>query len=210
MYKVFINDKPVIFSPEDAPALSAKNIITVQAVSAEAMMDGFERFVKSDDCEALVFKGSCNPGELFAEFAAQHRCMDAAGGIVRNREHKRLYIYRFGKWDLPKGKIEKNETPEMAALREVREETGLTVHKTVAELPSSYHMYDHKGIRILKRNYWYVMEYQGDEIPVPQTEESITEARWFGKNEMETIIHNTYASLLDVIEADSLYTGNTV
>jgi 8-oxo-dGTP pyrophosphatase MutT (NUDIX family) len=49
----------------------------------------------------------------------------AGGGIVVNEQNEVLLIYRRGKWDLPKGKLDDGETIEECALREVKEETGL-------------------------------------------------------------------------------------
>lgn len=128
--------------------------------------------------------------------------LEAAGGIVRNKDGKRLLIYRFGRWDLPKGKIEKGENYLQAALREVREETGIADPEPVQELPSTFHMYDHKGKSVLKRNYWFAMQCNTDEPLVPQQEEGITEAVWIETGQMDKVFNNTYASLHDLLHAD--------
>ena len=49
----------------------------------------------------------------------------AAGGKITNSKYETLFIYRNDKWDLPKGKAEKNEQLPQTALREVKEETGI-------------------------------------------------------------------------------------
>src|SRR4051812_48020306 len=49
----------------------------------------------------------------------------AAGGLVVNDGGEMLFIFRRGKWDLPKGKLEEGEDLEECAVREVEEETGL-------------------------------------------------------------------------------------
>ena len=46
-------------------------------------------------------------------------------GLLVNDNDDLLFIYRRGKWDLPKGKIDPGESPEICAVREVKEETGL-------------------------------------------------------------------------------------
>ena len=52
--------------------------------------------------------------------------MIAGGGKVYNPKNEILFIFRNGKWDLPKGKAEAKETINLTALREVEEETGIT------------------------------------------------------------------------------------
>ena len=48
---------------------------------------------------------------------------------------------RLGVWDLPKGKVEKSEDIEQAAVREVQEECGLVDVRLVAPLTSTWHTY---------------------------------------------------------------------
>ena len=52
----------------------------------------------------------------------------SAGAVVfiANKEIKYLLLhYEAGHWDFPKGHVEKNETAEEAAVREIKEETGI-------------------------------------------------------------------------------------
>jgi 8-oxo-dGTP pyrophosphatase MutT (NUDIX family) len=202
MYKVFINDKPVIFSCEEVFISDAFKSLVVEAGSPRKMKETFKRFVNSSDYESLVFTCKQDVVKLFEDFISLFWYLEAAGGVVRNKNNERLFIFRFRKWDLPKGKIEKYETHKHAALREVTEETGLTNPVILAGLPPTYHIYEHKGKMVFKKTYWYAMKYEGDEIPVPQIEEEITETRWFRPDEFEIIYRNTYPSLLDLIQAD--------
>ena len=200
MYKVFINDKPVIFSSgnEIGEILPGTKIVKVE--SPENMLESFTIFMNTGDYNTLIFTGKGNSLELIDDFISYFRYLEAAGGIVRNRDNERLFIFRFGKWDLPKGKIEINETPEVAALREVTEETGIEGQRIISELPSTFHIYEHKGRMVFKKTFWFEMEYDGMETPVPQTEESISETRWFCQEEIDTVLGNTYASLTGLIE----------
>jgi hypothetical protein len=59
--------------------------------------------------------------ELFNVFRMIFEYREAAGGFVRNSNDESLFIYRFDKWDLPKGHLEIDETPEKGAVREVEE-----------------------------------------------------------------------------------------
>lgn len=122
----------------------------------------------------------------------------AAGGVVMNDNNEILFIFRNGKWDLPKGKIDNGETAEEAAVREVKEECGLENPEIINSLPSTFHTYHEEG-QILKETYWYLMKTTEKELH-PQTEENITKAEWKIKAEKEEIFANTYGSIKDVIE----------
>ncbi len=127
--------------------------------------------------------------------------IEAAGGIVRNREGDYLFIKRLGVWDLPKGKLDNNESARKGALREVTEETGLNDLRISKQLFSTYHIYtDREGTEILKETYWFEMMNNTPQPLVPQLDEDITEVRWFRKDELEIPLKNTYASLQNLLE----------
>lgn len=124
--------------------------------------------------------------------------IDAAGGLVRNKKDQFLIMKRRGKWDLPKGKLDKNETIEAAAVREVTEETGLFGIAIVSPMLSTYHTYYINSRPVLKKTCWFEMLYMGDDEPVPELEEDITEIKWVNKSEIGWIINNTYMAIIDV------------
>lgn len=133
----------------------------------------------------------------------------AAGGVVLDEQGRLLAIRRLGKWDLPKGKVDPGEGLEEAALREVREECGLTELQLVRPLTITWHSYTHKGRRMLKRTDWFVMRASANEVLVPETGEDITEARWFNRGEADVLRADTYASLLPVLDAWALGEADT-
>jgi 8-oxo-dGTP pyrophosphatase MutT (NUDIX family) len=202
MYEVFINDKTVKFCKERKMDNNYPNVLVTETYSRKTLKENFSLFYNSETFDSLVFICRKNIDRLFEDFISLFWYLEAAGGVIRNQSNERLFIYRFGKWDLPKGKIEKGETPAGAALREVIEETGLPNPEMLTGLPSTYHIYEYKGKKVLKRTYWYSMKYDGTVQPVPQTIEGITEARWFNPEDYKTVQLNTYASLLGLIEAD--------
>jgi 8-oxo-dGTP pyrophosphatase MutT (NUDIX family) len=123
----------------------------------------------------------------------------AAGGLIKHTSGKYLFIIRRGKWDLPKGHIEKGEAPEACALREVNEECALNGHYIVKPLPSSYHTYSWEGISYLKETHWFLMNYEGEMIEEPQEEEGITKVEWLYPDEISKIKKEAWLSLSDLI-----------
>ena len=111
-----------------------------------------------------------------------------------------LLRYSAGHWDLPKGKLDDDETPEQAAVREVEEECGITNLSIIRKLPITFHTYMLKEKRMLKKNHWFLMHTSSNAPLVPQEEEGIEEVRWMNKTEIQTrVLKNTYASISDLL-----------
>jgi len=127
--------------------------------------------------------------------SAYDRFIIAAGGLVINRAGKLLLIFRKGKWDLPKGKIEKNERINEGALREVMEETGLKRVNIKNEFLRTYHTYVMNEERILKETVWYLMTTDDDKT-TPQLNEGITATKWISADMLEEISTNTFDNIL--------------
>ncbi len=125
----------------------------------------------------------------------------AAGGLIKNEAGKLLFMFRRGKWDLPKGKLDAGESLEECAIREVREETGLSSVVLKKPLLITWHTYDESGKHFLKETHWYWMEATGEQILVPQQEEQISELKWAGEEELHFFAANTFPSILDVLLA---------
>lgn len=130
--------------------------------------------------------------------------VEAAGGFVKHTSGRYLFIERKGKWDLPKGHVEKGELPEACALREVNEECGITGHNIIKALNPSYHTYSWEGISYLKRTNWFLMSYDGVMISEPQTNEGITRVEWLLPDEISKIKSGAWLSLNDIINSSVL------
>lgn len=130
----------------------------------------------------------------------------AAGGLVLNDRGELLMIFRRGKWDLPKGKLDEGETIEDCALREVREETGLVNVERGELIDTGYHEYFDQYVNadVIKETHWYAMRARGEELLIPQTEEDITEIKWVSGEELETCLQNSYPNVVDVIRKAEL------
>lgn len=123
----------------------------------------------------------------------------AAGGLVQNESGDLLLIFRNGMWDLPKGKIEKGEANSVAAWREVAEETGLQTHQNGEKYGKTFHVYFRKGKWRFKTTHWYWMTQAGAPKLMPQTEEGITEVRWWPLSELRASIPRTYPQIEELI-----------
>jgi len=142
--------------------------------------------------------------ELKKAFWKKFTVLQAAGGLVINDKEEILLIFRRGKWDLPKGKLDKGETLEQCAVREVQEETGLKNIKLQSPIITTYHTY-HEGTRfILKESYWFGMNTGSEEKLIPQTEEDIHEIKWVAPEEIKKYVKQTYPSVADVLKAGAL------
>ena len=138
--------------------------------------------------------------ELKKAFYKKFTLIEAGGGLVINEKEEILMIFRRGKWDLPKGKLDKGEKIEECAVREVEEETGLKDVKLIAPLLITYHTY-HEGTRyILKESHWYTMKVKGEQKLTPQTEEEIHEVKWVSKKDAPNFYTDCYPSVIDVLK----------
>lgn len=141
-----------------------------------------------------------SPKKIYKNVQKKYTCINAAGGLVINQKNDVLFIFRNDKWDLPKGKVEKKEKIKKAAVREVEEECGIKVRKCKSLLIKTHHTYTtEKGKNILKTNYWYLMEADGNQKMVPQLEEGITKCEWKKSEEIPELLENSYSSIKDVI-----------
>ena len=124
--------------------------------------------------------------------------IEAAGGLVYNLDNQLLMIFRNGKWDLPKGKLEPGENIRQCAIREVEEECGvknLTISKKITD---TYHTYELKGNPILKRTYWYMMNSDFDGKLVAQIEEGITKVEWVNEEDIAKKLENSYGNIKEL------------
>jgi 8-oxo-dGTP pyrophosphatase MutT (NUDIX family) len=201
MYKVFLNDRLIKIGASTNITLNKPIVSFNESCTVAEIKEWFKSFLNNDLNE--VFLLHPEPGWFFLLFQSIFLPVPAAGGVVIS-ENRLLFIFRRGKWDLPKGKIDEGETPEKAAMREVMEETGIQGHRITRPLASTFHIYqspypDTKGQWIFKETFWFEMNYQGTNAGIPQTEENITEIKWLSGNELDAVLNNTYGSLKDII-----------
>jgi 8-oxo-(d)GTP phosphatase len=191
MYEVFVNENRLVLQSHGCKRQEkTKEISSKKALRALVSLL-FEKPKKNTTY--LRFDTPQDPLELFKECFKE---VIAAGGVVRNKKHEVLFIYRNNKWDLPKGKIEKSETLEEAAIREVCEETGLPEVTLGPQSTITYHLFKRKGEVRLKTTFWYEMrsDYRG---PLnPQVDEGITEVVWLSDSEQRVALRHSYKNIV--------------
>ena len=144
-------------------------------------------------------------GENWKFFKSKYLLVKAAGGIVYNANNELLMIYRNNKWDLPKGKIEKGETPKQCALREVEEETGVEKLKILDNVcEKTYHTYKENGKDILKKTYWYTMYTDWNGHLTPQRNEGVNIACWVNKTNQKEKIANSFNNIKDLFVNETI------
>ncbi len=129
----------------------------------------------------------------------QYHKILAAGGLVSNEHGELLLIFRRGKWDLPKGKLEDNEPIELCAERETKEETGLNELQLQRFLLTTFHTYTEKKLLILKETHWFLYKTPGNPTLTPQTEEDILKAEWVHPSRLGDYTANTFHLIRDVL-----------
>lgn len=195
MYKVFVNEKKLLLSkqPEGLEkSLGYENFTTLEI--------GLDLLENTSAKELNIYGENIN--EIWEEFQKLFRIIEAAGGIVSNNEKEILFIRRLGKWDLPKGKMEKGESREESAVREIEEETGLKDVELLRFINTTYHIYgERNGEKILKCTHWFEMSFEGEDTSKPQIEEGITEVAWKNSSLIESeVFPNTFKNIKLIIK----------
>lgn len=196
MYKIFINEKPFIIATQN-------EAITIDGQFTRVPHDPSKVASYIKQCELLNSKGIVMVTDdlefAFTDFYTHFVAIEAAGGIVFNTANEVLLIKRLGKWDLPKGKIDRGETPEEAAIREVEEECGIADLSITNPLSKTYHCYKQHNHRFLKITHWFLMRTVNQQKLKPQQEEHITEAIWqpWSKLNLETL--DAYLSIKELL-----------
>lgn len=210
--KIFINDKPldlvaaseflpkktfecVYENPSELPATADfhDDVLIIDPsrdIIVRLLYLMRNRKLKNLDSITLVTK---EKKALKTFIKSRFMIIKAAGGIVTKGE-KVLFIHRLGKWDLPKGKFEKKESPKSCALREVEEECNVQV-KLAGPICKTWHTYTQNRKSILKKTYWYSMECVDDSKMKPQLDEGIVDTKWMNHQEAKVALINSYPSM---------------
>lgn len=201
--KVYFDDKPLFLCDKIdeviEPFIHHDDAIFIDELNSHTIKTIIHEMQQSQVHAGVFFHSDLDA--LKQAFFKKFTLVTAAGGLVQNEKKEYLLIFRRGKWDLPKGKLDKGEKLEDCAIREIEEETGLKEVKLIKPLCVTYHTY-HEGARfILKDSHWYIMKVKGSQQLVPQTEEDIHEIRWVKKTGLAEYMKISYPSVADVLRS---------
>jgi len=198
--KIYFNDKPLFLcdsiDSELEPYRHHDDTMFIDEFSTHALKSMIHEMEQQKIHAGILLHA--NLDALKKAFWKKFSVIQAAGGLVLTSRRETLMIFRRGKWDLPKGKLDPGETIEQCALREVREETGLKDVHANGFLITTYHTYHDSGKFFLKESHWYQMKTTHASL-VPQTEEDITQATWADEKKVDECLKNTFPSIRDVI-----------
>jgi 8-oxo-dGTP pyrophosphatase MutT (NUDIX family) len=201
--KIYFNDKPLFLTdsitPDIEPFAHHDDAVFIDEFS-HGGINSMLHEMRQEKVHAGIYYHT-NVEELKKAFFKKFTLIKAAGGLVTNENGDLLFIFRRGKWDLPKGKLDEGESLETCAVREVAEETGLDNVQLKKHLVTTYHVYDESGHHILKETWWYSLAAAKNQPLVPQTEEQITEIEWAAPGNLEKYVANTYPNIIDVLKA---------
>lgn len=196
MYKVFVNDKPLFLTNQVQKETDFKLFLLESVDIKKLIVKIFQNKIQ----KAFLY----HPDEklIMKTLRAKLPVEKAGGGLVYNAKGEVLFIFRNGKWDLPKGGTEKNETIEETAMREVEEETGVNGLSIKEKLQKTYHIFKRNGRYKLKITQWFEMQTNFEGITEGQAEEGIERVEWIHPKEIPTLLENSYENIKLLFEEE--------
>ena len=199
MYKVFFKDKIVVFSDNLQVTGSFTSGLFYKYGNKRELKELVYMFFNLEQVSHFHIIHH-DIDELRNSFSSCFKQIKASGGLVKNSKGEFLIVKRNDIWDLPKGKNEPGESAKQAAIREVNEECGINNLKIIREITKTYHTYILNDKPILKETTGFEMITTANNIPVPQTDENISEVRWVNSGNTDFIVENTYSSIIEVLK----------
>ena len=197
MYKVFFNQKPIVLTTEITTPKEDSPFFYVKFTNKKFIV----HVLKSKKVKMLFLYHS-KEEKLWYYFFNMFKLIEAAGGLVRNlNTNQYLFIFRNKKWDLPKGRINKNEDVKNAAIREVEEETGVENLSIIKPLSTTFHIFKKNRKYRLKKTFWYSMTTDYDKELTPETREGIEKAIWINKDSIPSLKNKMYRNINLVISS---------
>ena len=198
MYKVFVNDKPLFLTNEIAKETDFQLFLLESVDIEQLIIKMFNNKIQKANLYHPDEK------EILKKVKEKIPVNKAGGGLVYNIKGDVLFIFRNGKWDLPKGGIEKGEEIKETALREVEEETGVSNLIIQRKLQKTYHIFKRSGRYKLKITHWFEMKTDFEGIPLPQANEGIEKAVWLNPEQIKEALKNSFENIKLLFEEEKL------
>ncbi len=201
--KIYHGDKPLVLTDNSSaykerhPEAAGYTVFEAAGSGAEYLEQAVHS-LEHAEVAGVILSGLQLP-EVGDLLATHYRLILAAGGLVTNGQGQVLLIRRLEKWDLPKGKCEEGEDLLVCALREVEEETGIRQLTAERKICDTWHVYQQGGRPLLKQTSWFRMTTTDADVPVPQTEENITEVRWVDADALGAFLEDSYETIREVV-----------
>ncbi|MES2812766.1 MAG: NUDIX domain-containing protein [Bacteroidota bacterium] len=196
MYKVFVNDKPLFLTNQIVKETDFKFFLLESIDIEQLIVNYFQNKIQ----KAYLYHP--DEKEILNTLKTKIKVNHAGGGLVYNKKGEVLFIFRGGKWDLPKGGMNKNEDIEDTAMREVEEETGVNGLKITQKLQKTYHIFKRSGKYRLKVTQWFEMHTDFEGTPVGQIEEGIEKVAWLNPEQIEDALKNSYENIKLLFEEE--------
>jgi len=203
VYSIYFDNRKVVLTKSFEEHFINQRGLFLRFSTSKELSKILEFFQTVTQVENVFISGK-NTQSMLEDFFELFRLIKASGGLVQNSKGEYLFIFRYGKWDLPKGKLEFGEKIKEGAIREVTEETGITNLKLNGHITNTYHTYKLGNSIILKETHWFHMIYDGHEPLIPQQGEDISIAKWVPQNQLNEILSNTYDTIRDVLNVAGL------
>ncbi|MCG2612421.1 NUDIX domain-containing protein [Flavobacterium sp. SM15] len=198
MYKVFVNDKPFFLTNQVVKETDFQLFLLESVDIKQIIVKMFQNKIQK------AFLYHPDEKEIMSKLKEKIPVVKAGGGLVYNKKGEVLFIFRNGKWDLPKGGIEKGEVIEETAIREVEEETGVSGLKITSKLQKTYHVFKRNGRYKLKVTHWFEMKTNFEGIPHGQAEEGIEKVAWLNPAEIKEALNNSYENIKLLFEQEKI------
>ncbi|WP_396186678.1 NUDIX hydrolase [Flavobacterium sp.] len=198
MYKVFVNDKPLFLTNEISKETNFQLFLLESVDIVQLIVKIFQNKIQ----KAYLYHP--DEKEILKTLKSKIPVSKAGGGLVYNKKGEVLFIFRNGKWDLPKGGTEKWEEIEETAMREVEEETGVNNLKITKKLQKTYHIFKRNGVYRLKITHWFEMTSDFEGIPIGQIEEGIEKAVWLHPNDIPEALKKSYENIKLLFEEEHI------
>ena len=199
--KIYIEETPLYLVADSETLgidLTPKTVLVSRYTGKiKHLLNHIDLLEKSRKYTAVIIEHH-EPDILIGDFLNLYKMLSAAGALVVNELGEYLMIHRLGHWDLPKGKIEKEESINVAAIREIEEETGAHDVELKESLLTTFHTYKLKKKRILKKTYWFHATAPKQDL-IPQAEENIERATWLDYSQFNEEGEKIYKNILEVI-----------